>query len=88
MPSGAPLDPLPSLPAPGVYRHYKGNHYEVLGLARHSEDLSPLVIYRRLDALGRPLDAELWARPHAMWSEPVDHEGRAVPRFAPVASAN
>ncbi len=84
MPRGDPLQPLPSTPAPGRYRHYKGHLYEVLGVARHSEDLSPLVLYRGLDEQGRPVDGALWVRPHAMWSELVSHEGRQVPRFAPV----
>jgi hypothetical protein len=84
MPRGDPLDPLPSAPTPGRYRHYKGHLYEVLGIARHSEDLSPLVLYRSLDAQGRPVDGALWVRPHSMWSELVEHEGRQVPRFAPL----
>lgn len=84
MPRGDPLDPLPSTPAPGLYRHYKGHLYEVVGVVRHSEDLSPLVLYRGLDAQGRPDQSQLWVRPHAMWSEPIEHEGRVVPRFAPV----
>lgn len=80
-----PLPPLPTTPAPGVYRHVKGNLYEVLGLVRHSEDLSPLVLYRRLDAHGRPLPDAPWVRPWAMWSELVPGPKGAVPRFAPVS---
>ncbi len=57
-------DDLPPLPAaePGRYRHYKGGEYELVGVARHSETLEPLVIYRPLDGA-----TGLWARPHAMF---------------------
>lgn len=62
---------------PGRYRHYKGNFYEVLGVARHSETDEELVVYR-------PLYGErgLWVRPRAMFQEQVRVEGREVPRFA------
>ena len=69
------LPPLPTIPL-GRYRHYKGGEYEVVGVARHSETLEPLVLYRPLgNATG------LWVRPHAMFLEGVEHEGRAQPRF-------
>jgi hypothetical protein len=71
------LPPLPAEPRPGRYRHYKGNDYLVLGLARHSETLEPLVIYRALYS-----ERGLWARPAAMFNETVTIAGRAVPRFA------
>jgi hypothetical protein len=71
------LPPLPAEPRPGGYRHYKGNDYRVLGLARHSETLEPLVIYQALYG-----ERGLWARPAAMFSETVTVAGRAVPRFA------
>jgi len=63
--------------APGTYRHYKGNHYEVLGIARHSETREELVVYRCLYG-----DHSLWVRPLAMLMETVQVDGRAVPRFA------
>ncbi len=66
---------------PGRYRHFKGNEYEVLGVARHSETHEPLVVYRPLYG-----DGGLWVRPLAMFTETVTHEGKAVPRFAPVSS--
>ena len=73
------LPPLPSIPL-GRYRHYKGGEYEVLGAARHSETLEPLVVYRPLyNASG------LWVRPHAMFFEDIEFEGQRRPRFAPVA---
>ena len=72
-------DDLPPLPATrtGRYRHYKGLDYEVIGVARHSETLEALVVYRPLyNASG------LWVRPHAMFFEDVEIEGRRQPRFA------
>jgi hypothetical protein len=62
---------------PGRYRHYKGNYYEVIGTARHSETDELLVVYR-------PLYGErgLWVRPQAMFEETVTAYGRTVPRFA------
>jgi hypothetical protein len=75
---------LPALPTapPGRYRHYKGGECEVVGVARHSESLEPLVLYRPLyDASG------LWARPHAMFFGEVESDGRMQPRFARIAVA-
>ena len=63
---------------PGRYRHFKGNEYEVIGTARHSETLEELVVYGALyDNCG------LWVRPAAMWSEIVDRDGYHGPRFIP-----
>jgi hypothetical protein len=61
---------------PGRYRHYKGNEYDVIGVARHSETEEPFVIYRALYG-----DRGLWIRPAAMFLETVIVEGRPVPRF-------
>jgi cyclomaltodextrinase len=72
-----PLPPLPSNPKPGRYRHYKGNEYRVLGLARHSETLEVLVVYEALYG-----ERGLWVRPAAMFTETVLHQGGRVPRFA------
>jgi hypothetical protein len=70
------LPPLPATPA-GRYRHYKGGEYEVVGVARHSETLEPLVVYRPLyDESG------LWVRPHAMFFGQVEVAGQRQPRFA------
>jgi hypothetical protein len=66
---------------PGRYRHFKGNEYEVVGVARHSETHELLVVYRPLYG-----DGGLWVRPLAMFTETVSHEGKEVPRFAPVTS--
>jgi hypothetical protein len=69
------LPPLPATPA-GRYRHYKGGEYEVLGAARHSETLEPLVVYRPLYN-----DSGWWVRPHAMFFGEVEVDGRTVARF-------
>ena len=64
-------------PVPGVYRHYKGQRYQVLGNARHSETVEELVVYRALYG-----ERGLWVRPAAMFGQTVMVDGRAVPRFA------
>jgi hypothetical protein len=71
-------DDLPALPdtPPGRYRHYKGGEYEVLSVARHSETLEPLVVYRPLYT-----DSGWWVRPHAMFFGTVEVDGREVARF-------
>ena len=61
---------------PGRYRHFKGRDYEVIGIARHSEDESPLVVYRKLYD-----DLSLWVRPADMWNEEVVRDGRTYTRF-------
>jgi hypothetical protein len=72
------LPPLPDTPS-GRYRHYKGGEYEVLGVARHSETLEALVIYRPLyNASG------LWARPHGMFFGQVELDGECRPRFSKI----
>lgn len=73
---------LPALPdlTPGRYRHYKGREYEVVGVARHSETLEALVVYRPLYG-----ERALWVRPHAMFVETVDVDGVEVPRFVRIA---
>ena len=75
------LPPLPLDPRPGRYRHYKGNDYEVVGLARHSETLEPLVVYRALYGAGG-----IWVRPATMWQETVMTPDGPRPRFAPIAA--
>lgn len=60
----------------GTYRHFKGNLYEVLGTARHSETMEPMVVYRALYGEGG-----LWVRPAAMWNEIVEKENYHGPRF-------
>ncbi len=75
------LPPLPPTPA-GRYRHYKGNDYEVIGAARHSETLEPLVVYRPLGS-----NSGLWVRPHAMFFEQVLVGGQWRPRFEAMPDA-
>lgn len=70
----------PTEPKPGRYRHYKGNEYEVVGLARHSETMEPLVVYRALYG-----EFGLWVRPREMFLESVDVDGKRLPRFARIA---
>ncbi|MCC8484311.1 DUF1653 domain-containing protein [Xanthomonas campestris pv. raphani] len=69
------LPPLPSI-EPGRYRHFKGGHYEVLGVVRHSETLAPLVLYRPLET-----DVGMWVRPFEMFVAQVEVEGIMRPRF-------
>jgi len=61
----------------GIYRHYKGNRYRMVGLSLHSETLEPMAIYRALYG-----SMETWVRPAGMWQEMVDAEGKRLPRFA------
>jgi hypothetical protein len=61
----------------GRYRHYKGNDYEVLGIARHSETEEEMIVYRKLYG-----DGSLWVRPLAMFVENVTVDGHLLPRFS------
>ena len=60
----------------GRYRHFKGNEYELIGTARHSETLEEMVVYRALYGEGG-----LWVRPAAMWMETVERDGVSHQRF-------
>jgi len=60
----------------GLYRHYKGNYYQVIGIAKHSETEEELVVYRAL--YGK---FDLWVRPLKMFTERIEHQGRLVSRF-------
>jgi hypothetical protein len=71
------LPPLPAEPRPGRYRHYKGREYRVIGIARHSETLEPLVVYQALYG-----ERGLWVRPAAMFTETIEHAGQRGARFA------
>ena len=61
---------------PGRYRHFKGNEYEVLSVAHHSETLAPFVVYRALYGRG-----EVWVRPAEMWNETIERDGKRFRRF-------
>ncbi len=67
---------------PGKYRHFKGNYYEVIGVAHHSETMEEMVVYRALYA-----EHGLWVRPASMWEEVVDRDGYHGPRFQYVEEA-
>jgi hypothetical protein len=69
-------------PKPGRYRHFKGNEYEVICCATHSETLEALVVYRALYGEGG-----VWVRPLSMWDETVLHNGAVVRRFAYLGDA-
>lgn len=72
--------PIPEPPKleKGIYRHYKGKRYEVLGVALHTETLEAMVIYR---PLYEKSGAEYWVRPYGMFVESVMADGKSMPRF-------
>ena len=61
---------------PGRYRHFKGNEYEVLCIAKHSETSEPMVVYKALYGEGG-----IWVRPASMWNETVERDGKTYKRF-------
>lgn len=72
------IKPQSDIVSGGIYQHYKGKQYRVIGIGRHSETLEEVVLYEALydNPLGR-----LWCRPASMWSEVVEVGGEKVPRF-------
>jgi len=60
----------------GIYQHFKGNQYRVIGIARHSETLEEMVVYQALYGEGG-----LWVRPASMWNEIIERNGKTFPRF-------
>jgi hypothetical protein len=66
---------------PGMYQHYRGNVYEVIGIALHSETMEELVIYRAMYDSDRFGNNALWARPKIEFLENVKKDGTEVPRF-------
>ena len=60
----------------GIYAHYKGNKYQVIGVSNHSETLEKMVLYKALYGEG-----EIWVRPLGMWDEQVIVDGKPVKRF-------
>jgi cyclomaltodextrinase / maltogenic alpha-amylase / neopullulanase len=61
---------------PGRYRHFKGNEYEVVGLAKDSETMEEVVVYRALYG-----EHGLWVRSAKMFAETIERDGRTMPRF-------
>lgn len=61
----------------GRYRHFKGNEYQVIGIAKHSETLEDMVVYKALYGEGG-----LWVRPASMWDEIITREGKTFKRFS------
>lgn len=61
---------------PGKYRHFKGNEYEVIAIAKHSETTEDMVVYKALYG-----DGGLWVRPASMWNETVERDGKVFRRF-------
>ena len=64
---------------PGRYRHFKGNEYEVIAIARHSETEEPMVVYRALYG-----DYGIWVRPAEMWNEQIVRGGKTYTRFTKI----
>ncbi len=60
----------------GIYEHYKGNRYEVIGIAKHSETLEEMVIYKALYGEGL-----IWVRPLKMFMEEIEVDGKNIPRY-------
>ena len=60
----------------GIYRHFKGNMYEVLAVAKHSETLEEMVVYKAMYG-----DGDIWVRPMSMWEEEIERDGKVFKRF-------
>lgn len=60
----------------GIYRHFKGHTYKVIGLAKHSETLEEMVVYINTDN-----ENDIWLRPESMFLENVTKDGKTFPRF-------
>lgn len=67
---------------PGIYRHFKGNIYRVLFVAKHSETMEDMVVYAPVDG-----DGTAWVRPAAMWDETVERDGKTFKRFTRIGDA-
>ncbi|MDY4698092.1 DUF1653 domain-containing protein [Eubacterium coprostanoligenes] len=60
----------------GEYRHFKGNEYEVIAIAKHSETLEEMVVYKALYG-----DGDIWVRPAKMWDETIERDGKTFKRI-------
>lgn len=66
---------------PGIYRHFKGHQYRVIGISYHSETLEPMVVYQSLYDSEEFPKGTLWVRPFYMFTETIERNGRTIPRF-------
>lgn len=67
----------------GRYRHFKGNEYEVIGIAKHSETLEEMVVYKALYG-----DFGIWVRPLSMWNEKITRDGKTFRRFEKIIESD
>lgn len=65
----------------GIYRHFKGNLYRLICIARHTETMEEMVVYQDVRQ-----PEKCWARPACMWEETVEADGKTVPRFQYIAA--
>jgi len=63
------------------YRHFKGNIYKVLHIAKHTETLEDMVVYQAMYGEGG-----IWVRPRAMFEETIERDGKIIRRFSPIAA--
>lgn len=75
---------MQEMQANDIYEHYKGKRYQIVGVARYSEDLSEMVVYRALYDCPGFDNNQLWVRPKAMFCENVVIDGVTMPRFKKV----
>lgn len=68
---------------PGLYKHYKGGTYKVIGVAKHSETLDDMVVYEHVNE--KDNEFKLWVRPAEMFAETVEVDGKKVPRFEKIS---
>ena len=68
---------------PGLYKHYKGGTYKVIGVAKHSETLDAMVVYEHVNE--KDNEFKLWVRPAKMFLETVEVDGKKVPRFEKIS---
>lgn len=65
----------------GTYKHYKGDYYKVLGVARHSETLEEMVVYQGMHYSSEFGNGPFWVRPASMFIETIEYKGAMLPRF-------
>jgi hypothetical protein len=70
------MQPMQAQIKAGIYRHFKGNRYQVLYIAKHSETLEEMVVYQALYG-----EMGIWVRPASMWNEKIERDGKTFKRF-------